>query len=112
MEKLDEIKCKFAALNNFLNFLDEEQYSFLKTSTTKENERVDTRGFLVSPINHTLEVLIQERQHLQDKINNYKLTKANNQNKIDPLDLYFIEMGEGNESNNSGIKGLEEKLVP
>ena len=57
-----------------------------------------------------LEVLIQERQHLQDKINNYKLTKANNQNKIDPLDLYFIEMGEGNESNNSGIKGLEEKL--
>lgn len=60
MEKLDKIKCKFAALNNFLNFLDEEQYSFLKTSTTKENERVDTRGFLVSPINHTLEVLIQE----------------------------------------------------
>ncbi len=60
MEKLDDIKCKFAALKNFLNFLDEEQYSFFKTSTTKENERVDTRGFLVSPVNHTLEVLIQE----------------------------------------------------
>lgn len=60
MEKLDEIKCKFAALNNFLNFLDVEQYSFVKTSTTKENERVDIRGFLVSPVNHTLEVLIQE----------------------------------------------------
>lgn len=74
----------------------------------KENE--DNAEKVYEELKVKLEVLIQERQHLQDKINNYKLTKANNQNKIDPLDLYFIEMSEGNESNNSGIKGLEEKL--
>lgn len=90
MEKLDEIKCKFAALKNFLNFLSEEQYSFLKTSTTKENETVATRGFLVSPTNYTLEVLIQEeagspihvaflrRGETRLVVNNFSISKRTN----------------------------------
>lgn len=99
MEKLDEIKCKFAALKNFLSFLNEEQYSFLKTSTTKENERIDTRGFLVSPINHTLEVLIQEEARFPIRvailrrgdtrlvINNFLIDKRTNLYKNNVVDL-------------------------
>ena len=75
---------------------DDEYYDRTKKEDNKQKEPEDAEDIYES-LKRRLEILIQDKQRLQDKIQTQKNYRDNKIQTIDSLDKYFLEHGEGNE---------------
>lgn len=80
---------------------DDEYYDRTKKKEDKKEDIEETEEAedTYEKLKRRLEILIQEKQRLQDKIQVQKYYNDNKIQTIDSLDQYFLEHGEGNESN-------------
>ena len=85
---------------------DDEYYDRTKKEdNTIEEKEPEEAEDIYDNLKRRLEILIQDKQRLQDKIQAQKYYREHKTHTIDSLDRYFLEHGEGNESSS-----IEEQL--